>query len=197
MLRAPASVEKLYTATAAAGARWARRRAYSTSVYSERATCSPGGTSGSATCTCGEVATRPSARSELHREPLWGPRHERLDPRRSQLVRKVDGIHHVTGKRSMGDESFFDSRRGEPSSNYKPSTPWLEGTLSALAFNQRCKRLANTGAHAPATYAARELSAGTEERRCQRSPDRAASVPPPPPPQPGRLPTPPPPRSRN
>ena len=34
-----------------------------------------------------------------------------------------------------GDESYFDSLRGEPSSGYAPD-PFLEGTLSALAFNR-------------------------------------------------------------
>jgi D-alanyl-D-alanine carboxypeptidase/D-alanyl-D-alanine-endopeptidase (penicillin-binding protein 4) len=74
----------------------------------------------------------------------------------SQLVRK-DGIHHITGS-VIGDESFFDSRRGEPSSGYA-FDPWLEGTLSALAFN-RGESGHERGAHAPAAYAARELWRG-------------------------------------
>ena len=71
----------------------------------------------------------------------------------SQLVR-VDGIHSVTGSID-GDESYFDSRRGEPSSDYAPD-PFLEGTLSALAFNRGASG-SEHGAHAPAAYAAREL----------------------------------------
>jgi D-alanyl-D-alanine carboxypeptidase/D-alanyl-D-alanine-endopeptidase (penicillin-binding protein 4) len=71
----------------------------------------------------------------------------------NQLVRG-DGIHRISGA-IMGDESFFDSRRGEPSSNYA-FDPWLEGTLSALAFN-RGESGSERGAHAPAAYAAREL----------------------------------------
>ena len=72
-----------------------------------------------------------------------------------QLVR-VDGIHRVTGS-IEGDESYFDSLRGEPSSGYA-SDPFLEGTLSALAFNRGESGSAG-GAHAPAAYAARELRA--------------------------------------
>ena len=51
----------------------------------------------------------------------------------SQLVR-TDGIHHIIGK-IEGDETYFDSLRGEPSSNFGPD-PFLEGTLSGLAFNR-------------------------------------------------------------
>ncbi len=72
-----------------------------------------------------------------------------------QLVR-VDGIHRVTGS-IEGDESYFDSLRGEPSSGYA-FDPFLEGTLSALAFNRGESGSAG-GAHAPAAYAARELRA--------------------------------------
>jgi D-alanyl-D-alanine carboxypeptidase/D-alanyl-D-alanine-endopeptidase (penicillin-binding protein 4) len=69
-----------------------------------------------------------------------------------QLVK--DGVRRVTGK-ILGDESYFDSLRGEPSSNFGPD-PFLEGTLSALAFN-RGESGHLTEAHAPAAYAAHEL----------------------------------------
>ena len=71
----------------------------------------------------------------------------------SQLVR-TDGIHRITGS-VLGDESWFDSLRGEPSSDYAPD-PFLEGTLSGLAFNRGASG-SERGAHAPAAYAAREL----------------------------------------
>ncbi|MGO9320406.1 MAG: D-alanyl-D-alanine carboxypeptidase/D-alanyl-D-alanine-endopeptidase, partial [Solirubrobacteraceae bacterium] len=74
----------------------------------------------------------------------------------SQLV-GTDGIHRVTGS-IEGDESYFDALRGEPSSNYAWD-PFLEGTLSALAFNR-----GETGhqtnpptPNAPAAFAARAL----------------------------------------
>ena len=71
----------------------------------------------------------------------------------TQLVR-VDGIHQITGS-IEGDESYFDSLRGEPSSGYLPD-PFLEGTLSGLAFN-RGETGAGGGSHAPAAYAAHQL----------------------------------------
>ncbi len=56
-----------------------------------------------------------------------------------------------------GDESYFDSLRGEPSSGYAWD-PFLEGDLSALAFN-RGETGNEHGPHAPAAYAARQLRA--------------------------------------
>jgi D-alanyl-D-alanine carboxypeptidase/D-alanyl-D-alanine-endopeptidase (penicillin-binding protein 4) len=69
---------------------------------------------------------------------------------------KAAGIERVTGK-VYGDESEFDSLRGEPSSGYAWD-PYLEGDLSALAFN-RGETGNEKGAHAPAAYAARQLRA--------------------------------------
>jgi D-alanyl-D-alanine carboxypeptidase/D-alanyl-D-alanine-endopeptidase (penicillin-binding protein 4) len=69
---------------------------------------------------------------------------------------KAQGIKRVTGK-VYGDESFFDSLRGEPSSGYAWD-PFLEGDLSALAFN-RGETGDEHGPHAPAAYAARQLRA--------------------------------------
>jgi serine-type D-Ala-D-Ala carboxypeptidase/endopeptidase (penicillin-binding protein 4) len=76
----------------------------------------------------------------------------------SQLAAQLKalGIRRVTGK-VYGDESYFDSRRGEPSSGYAWD-PFLEGDLSALAFN-RGETGNEKGAHAPAAYAARQLRA--------------------------------------
>ena len=66
------------------------------------------------------------------------------------------GIRRVSGQ-VMGDEAAFDSLRGEPSSDYAPD-PFLEGSLSALAFN-RGESGSERGTHAPAAYAARQLRA--------------------------------------
>lgn len=72
---------------------------------------------------------------------------------------KVDGIKRVTGD-IEGDESLFDSRRGEPSSGYA-FDPWLGGKLSALAFNRGYTGSLG-GEHAPAAYSALRLLKGLE-----------------------------------
>ena len=68
-----------------------------------------------------------------------------------RLIAKAAGIRRVTGS-VVGDESYFDSRRGEPSSGYAPD-PFLEGTLSGLAFNRGAVG-SRTRRHAPAVLAA-------------------------------------------
>ncbi len=129
-MRPPASVEKLYTATTALelmGADDAPRH--------DRARRRP-----------------PGARRRLGRQPVPARRRRpdvrlaprsstattaasaRASPRSSPSSCAADGIHHITGS-IEGDESYFDSLRGEPSSDYAPD-PFLEGTLSALAFNR-------------------------------------------------------------
>src|SRR5262249_60017638 len=65
-----------------------------------------------------------------------------------------DGIRRVVGS-IEGDESYLDSRRGEPSSGYGPD-PFLEGTLSGLAFNRGAAGR-ERGPHAPAANAAHQL----------------------------------------
>jgi D-alanyl-D-alanine carboxypeptidase/D-alanyl-D-alanine-endopeptidase (penicillin-binding protein 4) len=72
---------------------------------------------------------------------------------------KAQGIRRVTGK-VYGDESYFDSLRGEPSSGYAWD-PFLEGDLSALAFNrgETGRETDPPSPHAPAAYAARQLRA--------------------------------------
>lgn len=73
----------------------------------------------------------------------------------AQLVH-TDGIHRVTGS-VVGDESYLDSLRGEPASGYA-FDPFLEGNLSGLAFN-RGETGSEHGPHAPAAFAARRLRA--------------------------------------
>lgn len=73
---------------------------------------------------------------------------------RLALEVKRAGIRSVSGNID-GDESFFDSLRGDPSSGYGQD-PELEGNLSALSFN-RGETGNQGGARAPAAYAAYEL----------------------------------------
>ncbi len=148
-LRPPASVEKLYTATTALQELGAGTR-LTTTVYGS-GHLAPGGVwegnlylHGGGDPTFGSTAF-------IHSH--YGGIGASVSALVSQLVRS-DGIHTVTGS-IEGDESYFDSLRGEPSSDYRPD-PFLEGTLSALAFN-RGESGTERGPHAPAAFAAREL----------------------------------------
>jgi D-alanyl-D-alanine carboxypeptidase/D-alanyl-D-alanine-endopeptidase (penicillin-binding protein 4) len=67
---------------------------------------------------------------------------------------KAAGIREVTGSVD-GDDSWFDSLRGDPYSDYAPD-PELEGELSGLSFN-RGETGSESGLHAPAAYAALQL----------------------------------------
>jgi len=66
------------------------------------------------------------------------------------------GVRRVLGK-VLGDESLFDSLRGGPTTDYA-TDPEVEGVLSALAFNRGAIGGA-TGLHAPAAYAAQQFAA--------------------------------------
>lgn len=88
---------------------------------------------------------------------------------------KAAGIRSVTGGVD-GDESYFDSLRGEPASGYLPD-PYLEGELSALAFN-RGESGGESGGHALAAYAARQLRAALGADGISTRGGVAASAPP-------------------
>jgi D-alanyl-D-alanine carboxypeptidase/D-alanyl-D-alanine-endopeptidase (penicillin-binding protein 4) len=148
-MRPPASVEKLYTATTALDLMGASTR-LATTVFGV-GHMAPGGIwEGSLYLRGGGDPTFGST-AFIHSH--YGGVGASVSALVSQLVR-TDGIHHVTGS-IEGDESYFDSLRGEPSSDYQWD-PFLEGTLSALAFN-RGETGHESGPHAPAAYAAREL----------------------------------------
>jgi D-alanyl-D-alanine carboxypeptidase/D-alanyl-D-alanine-endopeptidase (penicillin-binding protein 4) len=148
-MRPPASVEKLYTATAALDLLGASTR-LATTVYGV-GHMAPGGIwEGSLYLRGGGDPTFGST-AFIHNH--YGGVGTSVSALVSQLVH-TDGIHRITGSID-GDESYFDSLRGEPSSDYQWD-PFLEGTLSALAFNR-----GETGherePHAPAAFAARAL----------------------------------------
>jgi serine-type D-Ala-D-Ala carboxypeptidase/endopeptidase (penicillin-binding protein 4) len=148
-MRPPASVEKLYTATTALAQMGASAR-LATTVFGV-GHMAPGGVwEGSLYLRGGGDPTFGST-SFIHRH--YGGVGASVSALVSQLVR-TDGIHRVTGSID-GDESYFDALRGEPSSDYAPD-PFLEGALSALAFN-RGESGREREPHAPAAYAAHEL----------------------------------------
>jgi serine-type D-Ala-D-Ala carboxypeptidase/endopeptidase (penicillin-binding protein 4) len=148
-MRPPASVEKLYTATTALEQMGASAR-LTTSVYGI-GRMAPGGVwEGSLYLRGGGDPTfGTSAFVRRH----YGGVGTSVSSLVAQLV-QTDHIHRVTGSID-GDESYFDALRGEPSSGYAWD-PFLEGTLSALAFN-RGESGSEHSAHAPAAFAARAL----------------------------------------
>jgi serine-type D-Ala-D-Ala carboxypeptidase/endopeptidase (penicillin-binding protein 4) len=148
-MRPPASVEKLYTATTALDLMGASTRLATTVLGVGH--MAPGGVwEGSLYLRGGGDPTFGST-SFIHSH--YGGVGTSVSALVSQLVR-TDGIRRVTGS-IEGDESYFDSLRGEPSSDYAWD-PFLEGTLSALAFN-RGETGHENGPHAPAGFAARAL----------------------------------------
>jgi len=148
-MRPPASVEKLYTATTALDLMGASTRLATTVLGVGH--MAPGGVwEGSLYLRGGGDPTFGST-SFIHSH--YGGVGTSVSALVSQLVR-TDGIHRITGS-IEGDESYFDSLRGEPSSSFAWD-PFLEGTLSALAFN-RGETGSARGPHAPAAFAARAL----------------------------------------
>ncbi len=152
--RPPASVEKLYTATTALALMGPSAR-LSTSVVGV-GRMAPGGVWEGDLYLHG--GGDPTFGSGAFIAARYGGVGASVTMLVEQLVR-VDGIHHVTGS-VRGDDSFLDPLRGEPSSSYEPD-PFLEGTLSALAFN-RGESGSYQGNHGPAAYAAHELRAALE-----------------------------------
>ncbi len=148
----PASIEKLYTSTAALMRLGPSARLHTTVLGSGRL-----GVNG---VWEGNLYLRgggdPTFGSSAFVGARYGGQGASVFTLVQQLVRS-DGIRSVTG-RVLGDESWLDSLRGEPSSGYA-FDPWLEGRLSALAFD-RGETGPFKGPHAPAAYAARQLLKG-------------------------------------
>jgi D-alanyl-D-alanine carboxypeptidase/D-alanyl-D-alanine-endopeptidase (penicillin-binding protein 4) len=147
--RPPASVEKLYTAATALELMGPGARLSTTVLGTGR--MGPNGRWE------GDLYLRgggdPTFGSAIFDSLHYGGQGATVQSLAAQLAR-ADGIRAVTGSVN-GDESWFDSRRGEPASGYA-FDPDLEGALSGLAFNR-----GETGSegepHAPAAYAALQL----------------------------------------
>jgi D-alanyl-D-alanine carboxypeptidase/D-alanyl-D-alanine-endopeptidase (penicillin-binding protein 4) len=148
-MRPPASVEKLYTATTALQ-RLGPTARLSTTVLGTGQLGATGVWEGDIYLHGGGDPTfGDSAFIRSH----YGGVGASISTLVSQLVH-VDGIHAIRGS-VYGDESDFDSQRGEPSSHFAQD-PFLEGTLSGLAFDRGASGSEKV-AHAPAAYAARKL----------------------------------------
>jgi len=148
-LRPPASVEKLYTATAALEQLGPSARLETTVLGAGH--LAPGGIWEGSLYLHG--GGDPTFGSSAFINSHYGGVGTSVAKLVSQLV-NVDGIQRVSGS-IEGDESYLDPLRGEPSSGYA-FDPFLEGTLSALAFNRGASGN-ERGPHAPAAYAARML----------------------------------------
>jgi serine-type D-Ala-D-Ala carboxypeptidase/endopeptidase (penicillin-binding protein 4) len=143
--RPPASVEKLYTASTALEL-MGPDAALSTTVLGSGHLGAGGRWEGNLYLHGGGDPTFGSAAFVANHYAGQGATVSKL----AALV-KAAGIRSVTGSVD-GDESYFDSLRGEPASGYA-FDPYLEGDLSALAFNHG-ETGSQGGAHAPAAYAA-------------------------------------------
>ncbi|HWX87854.1 MAG TPA: D-alanyl-D-alanine carboxypeptidase/D-alanyl-D-alanine-endopeptidase, partial [Solirubrobacteraceae bacterium] len=146
--RPPASVEKLYTAATALEL-MGPDAALSTTVLGTGHPGSNGRWEGSLYLKGGGDPTFGSASFVAARYYGQGATVSKL----AALV-KAAGVREVTGSVN-GDEGWFDSLRGEPSSGYGPD-PELEGNLSGLSYN-RGQTGSESGSHAPAAYAALEF----------------------------------------
>jgi D-alanyl-D-alanine carboxypeptidase/D-alanyl-D-alanine-endopeptidase (penicillin-binding protein 4) len=149
VLHPPASVEKLYTATTALARMGASARMH-TLVLGSGHVAADGEWVGDLYLRGGGD---PTFGSHAFIRSHYGGVGASVQALAAQLVH--DGIRRVSGK-IEGDESYFDSLRGEPSTGYAPD-PYLEGTLSALAFN-RGETGRYRGRHATAEFAAHALA---------------------------------------
>jgi D-alanyl-D-alanine carboxypeptidase/D-alanyl-D-alanine-endopeptidase (penicillin-binding protein 4) len=144
----PASVEKLYTATTALEL-MGPEATLTTSVLATGRPGPDGRWEGNLYLKGGGDPTFGSASYIAGRYGGQGATVTKL----AALV-KAAGIREVTGNVD-GDDSWFDSLRGDPYSGYAPD-PELEGELSGLSFNRGATG-SEGGAHAPAAYAALQL----------------------------------------
>ncbi len=168
--RAPASVEKLYTAATALEL-MGPGATLSTTVLGTGRLGPDGRWEGDLYLHGGGD---PTFGSSLFTALHYGGQGATVQTLATQLA-KTDGIRSVTGTVN-GDESYLDSLRGEPASGYGLD-PDLEGELSALAFN-RGETGSQSGAHAPAAYAALQLRGALRAERVAVHGGGAATAPP-------------------
>lgn len=146
--RAPASIEKLYTSTAAL-MRMGPTARLTTTVLST-------GHLGAGGVFDGNLYLHGGGDPTFGTRAFIASHYGNNGTSVSALVEQLkrSGIRSVDGD-IEGDESYWDFLRGDPSSGYAPDI-YLEGTLSALEFD-RGETGGLTGQHAPAAYAAEQL----------------------------------------
>jgi serine-type D-Ala-D-Ala carboxypeptidase/endopeptidase (penicillin-binding protein 4) len=148
--RLPASVEKLYT-TSTALVEFGPTATLTTNIYGRGALAKNGSWHGRLYLKGGGDPSFGTASFD-HANYDGGATIQRLV---STLI-TTSGIRSVSGQ-IVGDESYFDSVRGTPATG-NANSPYLEGSLSALAFN---RGLIDGGAEFvvhPAIFAASELA---------------------------------------
>jgi D-alanyl-D-alanine carboxypeptidase/D-alanyl-D-alanine-endopeptidase (penicillin-binding protein 4) len=147
LLRAPASLEKLYTSVALLRRLGPHARLHT--VVLGTGHLGPGGVwhgdlylRGGGDPTFGDGAFN----------RVWN---RGAGPTTAQLATQLisDRIKRVTG-RVIGDATLFDDRAGGPSTNFAPDVPDFGGQLSALTFDHG----STLGKLSPAAFAARQLA---------------------------------------
>jgi D-alanyl-D-alanine carboxypeptidase/D-alanyl-D-alanine-endopeptidase (penicillin-binding protein 4) len=149
VMRLPASVEKLYTTTAAL-LRYGPNASLTTSIYGKGRLEGNGQWNGTLYLRGGGDPTFGSS-SYDHYAYGGGATIQRLV---TNFVHE-SGIKSLHG-RIVGDESYFDSLRGTAATGNQFS-PYLEGSLSALAFNRGLTNGGSAYIIHPAVYAAQQL----------------------------------------
>jgi serine-type D-Ala-D-Ala carboxypeptidase/endopeptidase (penicillin-binding protein 4) len=157
--RLPASVEKLYT-TSTALLRFGPAATLATSVLGVGTVTPPGIWDGALYLRGGGDPTFGSAAFD---RSTYG-----MGASVQRLVRRLihgAGIAGVDG-RIVGDASIFDRLPGTPATGFQYS-PYLEGSLSALAFNRGLIAGGASNIMHPSYFAARRLAAAMRAARLQ------------------------------
>jgi serine-type D-Ala-D-Ala carboxypeptidase/endopeptidase (penicillin-binding protein 4) len=149
--RLPASVQKLYTTTTAL-LLFGPAASLTTQILGEGTLDRHGGWHGTLYLRGGGDPTFGSSSFNVS---AYGERGGSIQLLVSRLVHN-DGIKAVYG-RIVGDASYFDSLRSTAESNYQ-FDPYMEGSLSALAFNRGLINGGSAYIVHPAVFAARQLA---------------------------------------
>ncbi len=172
-MRLPASVEKLYTTTAALQ-RFGADTRLATGVLGVGSVGAGGTFTGTLYLRGGGDPTFGSANYD---RSFYGTG--------ATMRQLVSNLVHATGitavrGRIVGDETIFDSRRGTPATAYQPS-PYVEGLLSGLAYDRGYTDASDsTFQSRPALFAAQQFASALKNagvRVPRRTPIFTAATP--------------------